>query len=327
MALRRPAPPAARDEPERRAEPVAPKVLRDYALVADGVRGALVGSEGEVAWLCFPTWSDPAVIAGLLGAGGVYQVRPRGRAVAEGRYDDGTLVWTSRWVTEDGVLDVRNVLALPGDPRRAVLLRRVTAEGPPCVVDVALELASDYGRSAGGSWARTDEGSFVLDGPGWSARLSGLPEAVAQRSPAGGTQLAATLEVRPGEPRDLVVELACGQLSAFPPVDVATTWGTTERAWAGAVPACEDTIAPRDARRACAVLRAMTTSEGATIAAATTSLPEQDRADRNYDYRYAWVRDTCYVGQAGAAIVGGEAIMDDAVRWVSARLLDDGPAT
>jgi GH15 family glucan-1,4-alpha-glucosidase len=68
----------------------------------------------------------------------------------------------------------------------------------------------------------------------------------------------------------------------------------------------------------------MTGPEGGTVAAATTSLPERARGNRNYDYRYVWVRDTCYVGRAGAAIPGGEAMLDDAVRWVTSRLLADG---
>jgi GH15 family glucan-1,4-alpha-glucosidase len=60
------------------------------------------------------------------------------------------------------------------------------------------------------------------------------------------------------------------------------------------------------------------------VAAATTSLPERAEAGRNYDYRYAWIRDQCYVGQA-AAVSGAYPLLDEAVRFVSARLHDDGP--
>ena len=58
-----------------------------------------------------------------------------------------------------------------------------------------------------------------------------------------------------------------------------------------------------------------------TVAAVTTALPERAEAGRNYDYRYGWIRDICYTGHAGAAVEGGEAVLDDAVRWVGARLL------
>ena len=60
------------------------------------------------------------------------------------------------------------------------------------------------------------------------------------------------------------------------------------------------------------------------VAAATTSLPERARQGRNYDYRYVWIRDQCYAGQAVAA-AGPHPLLDDAVRFVGDRLLADGP--
>jgi GH15 family glucan-1,4-alpha-glucosidase len=71
----------------------------------------------------------------------------------------------------------------------------------------------------------------------------------------------------------------------------------------------------------------LTDSHGATVAAVTTALPERAEAGRNYDYRYGWIRDICYIGHAGAAVEGGEAVLDDAVRWVCARVLADGVST
>ena len=59
------------------------------------------------------------------------------------------------------------------------------------------------------------------------------------------------------------------------------------------------------------------------VAAATTSLPERARQGRNYDYRYAWIRDQTYAGQA-VARAGPLPLMDDAVRFVAERLLEDG---
>ena len=60
------------------------------------------------------------------------------------------------------------------------------------------------------------------------------------------------------------------------------------------------------------------------VAAATTSLPERAEAGRNYDYRYVWIRDQCYAGQAAAA-AGATTLLDDAARFVTARILDHGP--
>ena len=69
--------------------------------------------------------------------------------------------------------------------------------------------------------------------------------------------------------------------------------------------------AARDTRHAYAVLRGLTSSGGGMVAAATMSLPERAAQGRNYDYRYVWIRDQCYAGQAVAAD-GPHPLLDDA---------------
>jgi GH15 family glucan-1,4-alpha-glucosidase len=101
-------------------------------------------------------------------------------------------------------------------------------------------------------------------------------------------------------------------------------WRATETAWRQAVPALDGTLNPRDTRRSYAVLRGLTAGSGGMVAAATTSLPERAEAGRNYDYRYAWIRDQCYAGHA-AATIGGGPLLDAALDFVAARVLDHGP--
>jgi len=90
------------------------------------------------------------------------------------------------------------------------------------------------------------------------------------------------------------------------------------------VPDCADLIAVRDARHAYAVLQGLTSGSGAMVAAATTSLPERLEGGRNYDYRYAWIRDQCYAGLAVAAH-GPHPLLEGTVRFLTGRILDDGP--
>ncbi|MDQ3827273.1 MAG: DUF5911 domain-containing protein, partial [Actinomycetota bacterium] len=107
-------------------EPIAtfpPHVLREYAVLADGERGALVGPRGEVVWMCVPRWDSNAVFATLIGGRGLYAITPTGRFVWGGYYEDGSLIWRSRWVTETGIIECREALAFPGDLDQAVLLR------------------------------------------------------------------------------------------------------------------------------------------------------------------------------------------------------------
>ena len=107
------------------------------------------------------------------------------------------------------------------------------------------------------------------------------------------------------------------------PPEADAAWRETEQAWHERVGEFGQTIAPRDAAHACAVISGMTSSGGGMVAAATTSLPERAEEGRNYDYRYVWIRDQCYAGEA-AARAGALAIMDDSVRFVTARLAEHG---
>ena len=76
-----------------------PHVLREYSLIADGERGALIGPDGAISWLCAPRWDSPAVFSGLFGGRGTYAVTPADPwYVWGGYYETGTLIWRSRWV-------------------------------------------------------------------------------------------------------------------------------------------------------------------------------------------------------------------------------------
>ncbi len=102
-------------------------------------------------------------------------------------------------------------------------------------------------------------------------------------------------------------------------------WAETETHWRRAVPVIDEpALAPRDAEQAMAVLVGLTSTSGGMAAAATTSLPERARQGRNYDYRYAWIRDQTFAGLAAAAH-HHDGLLDSAVGFVADRLLADGP--
>ena len=130
------------------------------------------------------------------------------------------------------------------------------------------------------------------------------------------------LQLRPGEHHDLVLELSDRPLPDEL-VDPDAAWSATEAAWQQAVPPMHNTLNTRDARRSYAVLRGLAARGGGMVAAATTSLPERAAAGRNYDYRYVWIRDQCYAGQAVAA-AGPHPLLDDMVDFVAQRLLEHG---
>ena len=296
---------------------IRPHVLREYSLIADGERGAVIGPNGEISWLCAPRWDSPAVFSGLLGGRGTYAVTPADPwHVWGGYYETGSLIWRSRWAGSSRT-ECREALAMPADPHRAVILRRIEAVDGPARVTVVLDVRAGFGRSrmtglsrAGGCWSGRS-GAIRFR---WSGAAKARP---------GADGLALIVTLPEGGHHDLVLELSDRPLDAAAP-DPGEAWAATEETWSTVVPDCEDLIAARDARHAYAILRGLTAGSGAMVAAATTSLPERLEGGRNYDYRFAWIRDQCYAGLAVAAH-GPHPILEGTVRFLTERILADGP--
>jgi alpha,alpha-trehalase len=294
-----------------------PRVLREYALVADGERGAVIGPDGSIAWLCVPRWDSPAAFSGLLGGPGQYTITPADPwHVWGGYYESGSLIWRNRWVG-DTRIECREALAMPADPHRAVLLRRVEAIDGTAQVTVTLDLRAGYGSAAMTDLNRQGDTWTGRSGDTWF-RWSGAGRA----RPADG-RLGMRIKLAPRTSHDLVLELSDREFTAEPP-DPGRSWAATEEAWSDVSPGCDDLIALADARHSYAVLRGLTSASGAMVAAATTALPERLEGGRNYDYRYAWIRDQCYAGIAVAAH-GPHPLLTGTLRFVTERLLDDGP--
>jgi hypothetical protein len=301
------------------SEPTEPHVLREYALIADGERGALIGPRGDIAWLCLPRWDSPSVFGTLIGGTGEYALAPLGRYVWGGYYDPDSLIWNSRWVTTTGIVECREALAFPGDPEGMVLLRQVRAVDASNRVRVLLRPRGDYERAPMRDLRRDDRG--------WTARVGPLylrwTGAVAEATPVdGGAALTLEIALERGQTADLVLEMGTRPFGTGA-VAADAAWRATEDAWRHAVPALEAGLAPEDTRHGYAVLRGLTTPTGGTVAAATTGLPERSEEGRNYDYRYVWIRDQCYVGQALAAH-GPDPLIDIATSVVADRLLEHG---
>ena len=296
-----------------------PQVLREYSFIADGERGALIGPRGDIAWMCAPRWHDDAVFSTLIGGGGFYAVTPDvDRAVWGGYYESGSLIWRSHWATGDaGVVESRDALALPADEHCALLLRCVTALDRPAPVRAVLDVRAGFGQQSLRDVRR--------HGSVWTARAGDLHVRWSgvdgvRRTALGYT---ATRTVSPGEYWYLALEISDRPFDG-PPPDQEAAWEATQNAWREALPDLSSTIAPTDACNAFTVLHGLTSASGGMVAAATMSLPERAEQGRNYDYRYVWIRDQCYAGQAAAAS-GVDRILDSAVRFVTERLLADGP--
>ncbi|MET8771455.1 glycoside hydrolase family 15 protein, partial [Streptomyces sp. NPDC004658] len=303
---------------EEPADDVCPPwVLREYAVLADGERGAVVDPEGRIVWLCAPRWHSDAVFSALIGGRGYFGVEPADRwHVWGGYYEDGTLIRVSRWVSADCVIECRDALAMPASVDRLVLLRRMRVERGEAALRLTLDPRPGFGAGRVRD-PRLEDGVWTADADGLRLRLVGAREAAWKP----GTGLRGEFRLRKGEHHDLVLELS--ERERVEPLDPDRLWKATEDAWRRAVPDCSRLAAPRDARHAYAVLRGLTSSSGGMVAAATTSLPERANTGRNYDYRFAWIRDQSYAGLAVAAH-GPHELLDSAVRFTAERILADG---
>jgi GH15 family glucan-1,4-alpha-glucosidase len=282
--------------------------IADYALLSDCTSAALVSRDGSVDWLCFPRFESPSVFGRLLDDGaGHWSIRPAADSETTRRYLDGTMVLETTYRTATGTAVLVDGLAVgPNDQGHelgagapSVLLRRVT--GVDGTVDLECEFAPrpEYGLVApllhgvaGGVRGRGGADVFAL--------ASSVPLAVDEDEAVA----MARVTVTDGE--SIAFALSHATSAQAPPalwspdevfarIDETThawrTWSDIhqryEGRWAQLV------------HHSGRVLYALTYyPTGAIVAAATTSLPETPGGSRNWDYRYAWVRDASFTIQA-----------------------------
>ena len=268
----------------------APPIER-HTLLSDQRTVALVTPDARISWFCHPRADSPAVFAELLGGptAGSFVIRPDPvRAPLAQRYLADSLVVETRWpglrVTD--YLDVAHGRAY--EPAgRTDLVRviegdtRVLIEFSPRVdfgrVPTRLEVQDDGLRVLGAG----DSVQLVAPGVSWTV----LEDGPHQRA-------VALVELRAGEP--LVCEMRVGVEGAVPwHADEPERRRATMEYWSGWASTLRlPLVAPRMVLRSALTLKALCYQPtGAILAAATTSLPEEIRGSRNWDYRYCWVRD------------------------------------
>jgi GH15 family glucan-1,4-alpha-glucosidase len=284
--------------------------LRGYAAIGDGRTVALVARDGQIDWLPVPQLTTPPVFAALLDAdrGGRFVLRPVGPFESERAYVDHTNVLRTRFTTADGAVDVVDALVTgiagrlpwmqlvrqvegvhgqvamrwavePGDMLGDGVVTRFDTGGVPLIrvrdVNIAVT-GQDIGR---------EDPVHVGNGPAtdWGPDFRG-----AFTTAPGSTHLLCLTGTEDEPVRVPDQDLAAGSIERT--VEGWQQWHSVYR-WEGP---WEDQVA----RSALALKLLIHSPTGAIAAAATTSLPESRTVPKNWDYRFAWIRDLAYTVDA-----------------------------
>ena len=263
--------------------------IEDYALIGDCHTAALVSKTGSIDWLCFPRFDSPAVFARLLGNedNGFWRIAPTHKDVRSTRkYRDGTLILETEHRTSSGSVTVIDFM--PPRDGRADLIRIVVCDEGEVELDFDLVMRFDYGRSV--PWVtRLDETTMsAVAGPNMLILRTPVPMENKDMRTTG------RFSVKRGErvTFSLVHQLSYEEIqSAKDPEDVLED---THAFWTDFSSRCPD-VGPwtKDVKRSLITLKALIYQPtGGIVAAATTSLPEWIGGNRNWDYRYCWLRDS-----------------------------------
>ncbi|GAB3669701.1 glycoside hydrolase family 15 protein [Ramlibacter alkalitolerans] len=295
-----------------------------YAAIGDCRTLALVSHAGSIDWWCWPAFDAPSVFAALLDArvGGRFALGLPGAAAGHPSYERGTNVLHTRLADAAGAIELIDCMAMHAQEGGGTL-----AEGPQEIVRIArcvegtAELQLVFEPRPGYA---TQVPAFRPAGPGrWIFEAAGAAlelwtTATALRESAPG-RLEATLPLRAGESHAFVLRAPAGDGS-----DLATAAEHAEQAvenarrwwlaWSGRCAAAGPHA--QAVERSGLALKLLTHAPtGAVVAAPTTSLPESDTGERNWDYRFCWLRDASLVLQAFVEL-GHLAEGDAFLRWL-----------
>jgi GH15 family glucan-1,4-alpha-glucosidase len=282
--------------------------IEDYALIGDTTTAALVGTDGSIDWLCAPRFDSPAFFAALLGsdANGHWQIAPAAEARrVERRYRPGTLVLETDFETSDGL--VRVVDSMPLGDEYVDVIRMVEGLRGRVAMQMRLNPRFDYGHLVPAT-GRIDQGMFAVAGP----------DAVCLRTPVeigaeGGATASAAFTVSQGERVPFHLVWYPSHAPRPEPIDPFNTLARTESWWREWSGRCTyEGPHPEVVQRSLITLKALTYAPtGAIVAALTTSLPEEIGGERNWDYRFCWLRD----GSFTLAPLVQAGYMEEAVAW------------
>jgi GH15 family glucan-1,4-alpha-glucosidase len=283
--------------------------ISDHGLIGDLQTAALVSTDGTVNWYCCPRFDSPSVFASLLDAdkGGYFRISPdREDYVSKQLYFPDTAILITRFMTPDGVGEVRDFMPIAGQQvtDRHSLVRQLTVVRGTMRFVLDLQPRFDYARAQHTVHTTADGATFttaadhiegltlhLVGSSGSSLHEQGVTMETTQDSNGSGLRLTRTLSA--GQTWGVILESNGGPPRRLHDADLIRLMRETVafwRSWLGG-----STYQGRWREvvgRSALTLKLMTYAPtGGVVAAPTAGLPEQVGGERNWDYRYTWIRD------------------------------------
>ena len=261
--------------------------IEDYAMISDTKSAALVGKSGSIDWLCAPRFDSPAIFAALLGseANGYWQIAPVGEVRrVERQYRHGTTILETEFETDDGVVRLVDCMSIIGEHR--TIVRVIDGVQGSVQMQMRLSPRFEYGQLI--PLVRHIDQCVVA--------FAGA-DAVCLHTPVDisvdGAECIAAVTVSKGERVPFHLVSYPSHLPYPAPVDPFEILDHTDKWWSEWSSRCKyEGSYQDDVLRSLITLKALTYAPtGAIVAALTTSLPEEIGGERNWDYRFCWLRD------------------------------------
>jgi alpha,alpha-trehalase len=301
--------------PQSAAAPSPFPPIADYAFLSDCHTGALVAPDGAIGWLCVPRFDAPSVFGTLLDReAGYFRLAPFGINVPSSRrYEPGTNTLETTWHAPGGWVVVRDALTIgprrhedtvtphtrppADDDAEHMLVRTATCIDGSVEVELVCEPVFDYGRTVA-EWLLVGEDRHAADasGAGQTIRL-GTDMALGIE----GNRVRARHTLQAGQSLYCALSWAEGLALPADGDDAAARLAATTRFWRAWLSRARlpDHQWRTPLQRSALAIKGLTyMPTGATVAALTTSLPETPGGERNWDYRYTWLRDSTFTLQA-----------------------------
>jgi GH15 family glucan-1,4-alpha-glucosidase len=282
--------PSERPESESAAPPEHTPAIEDYALIGDCHSAALVSRGGSIDWLCWPRFDSPAAFAALLGtqANGRWRIAPDAKgARLSRRYRPGTLILETVFDTDQGSVALIDCMV----PGHSSVVRIVEGRSGSVAMRLDVALRFDYGSAV--PWVTRlshRHGVLAVAGPDLVVLHSDVP--------LHGHHLThvAAFDVAAGQRVRFVLTHGLSYQPRPHPPDADAALAEVETFWADWSARCTYHGTWRDqVLRSLITLKALSYAPtGGIVAAPTTSLPEQLGGQRNWDYRFCWLRDATF---------------------------------